>query len=111
MPRMWTPLLSSSTHRRISPGLYLVGAACRTMVLDCSEGGAGRGAGRGFGFGTGIAFAPVAGSFLGGGGVAGGGCLFVDTGVVLAEVAVAFAGADEFGPVVGCLPLSFLVES
>ena len=66
------------------------------MVLDCSEGGAGRGVGRGFGFGTGIAFAPVAGIFLGGG-VAGGGCTFVG------------AGVFAFGPAVGFLPLSLLV--
>ena len=93
MPRMWIPLLSSSTHRRISSGLYFVRAACRTMVRDCSEGGAGRGVGRGAGAsdllgGIGVAFAPVAGGFLGGGRV---------------ERLVAF------GPVVGCLPLSFLV--
>lgn len=46
-----------------------------------------------------------------GGGVDGrGGCLFVDTRVALAEVAIAVAGAGiEFEPVVGCLPWSFLV--
>ena len=92
MPRMWTPLLSSATHRRISPGLYFVGAACRMMVLDCFAGGAGHGAGPGFGFCAGIAFAPVASDFLGGRVAGGGECL------------------GAFGPVVGCLPLSFLVD-
>ena len=71
MPRIWVPVLSSSTHLRISPSLYLVGALCRTMVLVCSESRAKRGAGRGL-CGIGTAFAPVAADFLGGG-VAGSG--------------------------------------
>ena len=70
------PWLSSSIQRRIWPGLYLVGAACRTTARGCVSlcwvfggrrvgGGVfvgGEGAIWAFG-GTGIAFAPVAGCF------------------------------------------------
>ena len=61
------------------------------MVLDRFAGGAGRGAGPGFGFCASLAFATVAGDFLGGRIAGGGECLCA------------------FWPVVGCLPLSFLV--
>ena len=37
------PLLSSSIHRRICPGLNLVVAPCRTMVLACTGGFCGGG--------------------------------------------------------------------
>ena len=103
MPRIRIPLLSSSIHLRICPGMYFVRAACRTMVLAFAGGLCGGGVRSGVRVGvrSGVRVGVAAVVFVINAAWSGCNC---------GKISPFFAGIGvSFGPAVGCFPLSFLL--